>query len=194
MSDARAEAAQALAACVDRAHPPSEFEFARAVVLLARAAGLKLAAAESLTGGMLSELLTSVPGASNALAGSVVAYTQAAKVSVLGVSARTIADHSVVSDEVALEMAQRAAELFDAELAVACSGVAGPASQGGKPVGEVHIAVFDRRTGSSRVKSNRFDGTRDDIRVQTCLAAFGLLLDLLVPIAGIDLEVAPSEA
>jgi len=111
-----------------------------ALIAAATARGLTIACAESLTGGAVASALVAVPGASDAVAGGVVAYTIAAKVRVLGVNAAIIEDYGVVSEEVALAMARRARELFGASAGVGTTGVAGPASHGGKPAGTVCVA------------------------------------------------------
>jgi nicotinamide-nucleotide amidase len=86
-----------------------------------------------------------------------------------------------VQAEVAIAMAQGAAQSCSADIGVGCTGVAGPTAQDGRPVGEVHIAVVDLKNNAIRSHSLKFSGTRDEIRVQTCIAIFGLLLDVLVP-------------
>jgi len=111
-----------------------------AIIAAATARGLTIACAESLTGGAVASALVAVPGASDAVAGGVVAYTIPAKVSVLGVDAAVIEEFGVVSEQVALAMARRARELFGASAGVGTTGVAGPASHGGKPAGTVCVA------------------------------------------------------
>src|SRR5690606_26168374 len=98
--------------------------------------------AESLTGGMLSSQLVDFPGSSSYLRECVVAYTEAAKRSLLGVSARTLEKHGAVSIETAREMARGARAIQDSEFALSTTGVAGP--QGGSevlPVGTVCLAL-----------------------------------------------------
>jgi nicotinamide-nucleotide amidase len=97
--------------------------------------------AESLTGGSVSARLTSVPGASACFAGSVVAYTSAAKRDVLGVSAETIARDGVVSEACALEMAAGARRVFEADVGLSTTGVAGPAPHDGHDPGTVWVAI-----------------------------------------------------
>lgn len=181
--DLRAEAEAAIAVCKDRSLAPTEFEFARAVILTARLAGARLATAESLTGGMAAELLTAIPGASEVFRGAVVAYATELKESLLGVNSGLLSDGGPVQARVAEQMAAGAAIRLGARYAVACTGVAGPTAPDGHEVGEVHIALA--HPGGTRVHSLQFDGSRDDIRVQTCIAMFGLLLDALVPEAGL---------
>jgi PncC family amidohydrolase len=119
---------------------------ARSVALAAEigqlltASGLTLALAESCTGGLTGHLITDVPGSSSYFLGSAVCYAYSAKESVLGVRHETLQAHGAVSAECAQEMAQGARRLFDADIAVSVTGIAGPG--GGlpnKPVGLVHI-------------------------------------------------------
>ncbi len=117
--------------------------------------GLRLAAAESCTGGLLGKLLTDVPGASRAFALSAVTYANEAKTAVLGVPAELLAAHGAVSEPVARAMAEGARRVGGADLAVAITGVAGPG--GGtpeKPVGLVHFALA--HPGGTRVQARAF--------------------------------------
>lgn len=104
--------------------------------------GLTISSAESCTGGMIAHLLTSVPGSSAYFKGSVVAYDNRIKTRLLGVREETLKQSGAVSRETAEEMAEGALKLFNCDLAVASTGIAGP--DGGtpeKPVGTVWIAV-----------------------------------------------------
>ena len=101
-----------------------------------------LATAESCTGGMIGELMTSIAGSSTAYLGGAIVYANAEKVRQLGVAQATLDAHGAVSEETVREMARGARERFGASLAVACPGVAGP--DGGtpdKPVGTVWLAI-----------------------------------------------------
>lgn len=169
-------AIDALAIVSDKSLNPSEYDFARAVVALARFAGIKLATAESLTGGMVAELITAVPGASQVFNGSLVAYTPEIKIEILKVSEQFRAD--VIRADVAIEMAQGGLHLLRADVVLACTGVAGPDSSAGHEPGEVHIAIAT--DSQVRSVSLQFSGSRDDIRVQTTLAMFGLAIDWLL--------------
>ena len=105
-------------------------------------AGRRIATAESCTAGLLAARLTDRPGSSAYVAGGVVAYANEAKVALLGVESGLIAEHGAVSAEVAEAMAAGALDRFDADTAVAITGVAGPG--GGsedKPVGTVWFCV-----------------------------------------------------
>ena len=128
---------------VDEADSPAE---ARINVLLALPQGgqppVTVAAAESLTGGSVSARVTKISGSSAYFLGGIVAYSNAAKASLLGVSEETLATRGAVSAECAREMAEGARQAFGADVAVATTGSAGP---GGaterKPVGLVYIAL-----------------------------------------------------
>jgi len=101
---------------------------------------LTIALAESCTGGLLASILTDIPGSSHYLIGGVVSYSNFAKMQVLGVRAETLEAHGAVSPETAREMARGARALFQTDLAVAITGIAGPG--GGtpeKPVGLVYL-------------------------------------------------------
>jgi nicotinamide-nucleotide amidase len=112
------------------------------VVRLLAAKKQTLALAESCTGGTIADQITAVPGASEIFLGGVVSYANSAKEILLGVKAETMAEHGAVSEAVAREMAAGARAKFQADLAIAVTGIAGPG--GGtpeKPVGTVFIAL-----------------------------------------------------
>ena len=125
--------------------------------------GTTLATAESCTGGMIGELVTSIPGSSRAYLGGAITYANAEKVRQLGVEQATLDAHGAVSEETVREMAAGARERFGSTLAVAVSGVAGP--DGGtpdKPVGLVWLAVASG-TGVT-TKKIQWPGSRDQVR------------------------------
>jgi len=112
------------------------------ILSLCRKAGLRLATAESCTGGLLAAALTDVPGSSDVFERGFVTYSNEAKTELLGVPAELVAKHGAVSREVAEAMARGALAHSHADIAVAVTGVAGPG--GGtseKPVGLVHLAA-----------------------------------------------------
>ncbi len=113
-----------------------------ASLAIERLAGLgrTLAVAESCTGGLLSSKLTDIPGASSALAGSIVAYTEDAKITLLGIPAALLAQHGPVSAETAVAMATAAAERFGSDYGLSVTGWAGPGGGTAEdPVGTVYI-------------------------------------------------------
>ena len=140
----------------------------RVVLRACTEAGLTLATAESATGGMVAAALTSVPGASAAFAGGVVAYSGAAKVALLGVTLETIAEHGLVSEETALAMARGAARRFAAGVAVAVTGSAGPDALE-HPPGTIVIAVVT--PSGERARLLRLPGDRERVRTYATTAA-----------------------
>jgi nicotinamide-nucleotide amidase len=149
-------------------------DLAEIVLDRCRARALRVAAAESCTGGLLAARLTSIPGSSDVVLGGVVAYSNAVKTSVLGVAPGTIERHGAVSESVAREMASGIRDRLDASIGVGITGVAGPG--GGtpeKPVGLVWIAVdFD---GAQRTYGGRFVGDRGEIRYRATQAALDMI-------------------
>jgi len=120
----------------------SEDALARRAGELLRARGLMLAVAESCTGGGLGDAITNIAGSSDYFAGGVIAYSYRAKERVLGVPHDILAAEGAVSPQVVTAMADNVRRLFDADLAVALSGIAGPGGgMPGKPVGLVYIAL-----------------------------------------------------
>ena len=151
---------------------------AREVVEALAARGLTVATAESLTGGLIVGALTAVPGASAVVRGGVVAYATDVKVSTLGVDAALVARVGAVDPDVAAQMAVGVASLLGADLAVACTGVAGPDPQDGHAPGEVYVAVWSK--GESVVERLDLAGTRDQVRAATVDRALALLLRIVV--------------
>jgi nicotinamide-nucleotide amidase len=143
----------------------------------ARAAGLRIATAESCTGGLIAGALTAIAGSSDVIEGGLVTYSNEAKTALLGVPAPLIASVGAVSDEVARAMAEGAlVRLSGADIAVAVTGIAGPG--GGtalKPVGLVHFGLAWRGKATS-VEHLVFPGDRADIRAATVARALELLL------------------
>ena len=133
----------------------------------------KVAVAESITGGAVLSELISIPGASAVISGGIVSYQTESKINVLGVPAQVIATSGVISEQTAIEMAVAVRAKFDADIAVATTGVAGPESQDGEPVGLVFIAVASAH--GSWVESYLFIGDRAQIRAAAVQAAIALL-------------------
>jgi nicotinamide-nucleotide amidase len=111
------------------------------LLVQARYRGLKIATAESCTGGMVAAALTDVPGSSDVFERGFVTYSNAAKVQMLGVREATLAAHGAVSEPVALEMAEGALKHSEADLALAITGIAGPGGSEFKPEGRVCFAL-----------------------------------------------------
>ena len=114
------------------------------ILTRARYWGIRIATAESCTGGMVAAALTDVPGSSDMFDRGFVTYSNAAKVQMLGVSEATLAAHGAVSEPVAVEMAEGALRRSAADLAVAITGIAGPGGSEFKPEGRVCFALAFR--------------------------------------------------
>ena len=158
----------------------SLIQLAELVLDDARRQKLRIATAESCTGGLIGGLLTEIPGSSDVFERGFIVYTGRAKQDMLGVPGDLIADMGEVSEAVARMMAEGAVENSNAQLAVAVTGIAGPG--GGtamKPVGLVHIAAA--REGRSILhEAHRFgDIGRTEVRLKTCEAALSLLHRLI---------------
>jgi nicotinamide-nucleotide amidase len=153
---------------------------AEVVLADARANKLRIATAESCTGGLIGGLLTEIAGSSDVFERGFIVYSNRAKQDLLGVPGDMIADMGAVSEAVARAMAEGAVENSNAHLAVAVTGVAGPG--GGtklKPVGLVHIAAA-RENRSILHEAHRFgDIGRSAIRMKAVEAALELLRRLL---------------
>ena len=143
------------------------------IVLLGmlRERGWTIGTAESATGGMVAERITSVPGASDVFRGSIVAYQQDIKQELLGVPSELIAGSGIVSEPVAVAMAEGAAGILGVDVAIAVTGSAGPDPQD-QPVGTMVIAV--RTPEVTRVKTLRRPGGREQVRMSTTTAALHL--------------------
>jgi nicotinamide-nucleotide amidase len=159
---------------------------AKEVVELLEKKNLKLAIAESLTGGMLCSELVSVAGASNVVLGSVVAYQSGLKSSALGVNSDLLSSRGAVDPEVAVQMAEGIRSRFslqlllstDTVLGVSTTGVAGPLEQDGKPVGTVFIAVAGAQ--GVQVWEEHFSGDRASIRASAVQAALSHIREYFV--------------
>ena len=117
---------------------------------------IKIAVAESCTGGQISKMLTSVPGASKVFNGSVVAYSKYAKTEILDVKSRTIKNNSMVSEQVVIEMAQSVKEKFNSDFGLATSGYMGPFENQSNRIAWLCVASKDKITTKKiNLKSNR---------------------------------------
>src|SRR5689334_3929995 len=154
-------------------------ERARALLDLCRRKGLKLAAAESCTGGLLAATLTEIPGSSDVLDRGFVTYSNQAKQEMLGVSPATLARHGAVSRETAEAMAQGALAHAPVDLAVSITGIAGPGGgTAAKPVGLVHLAAIARGGRLMHHERRYGDIGRADIRRAAVLEAIAMLSEL----------------
>ena len=138
---------------------------------------MTLATAESCTGGGVGHILTSVPGSSCVYLGGVISYANSAKQDILGVTADTLSNWGAVSAQTAEQMAKGVRRLLGADVAVAITGIAGPASDDtNKPVGLVYICAASQE--GVTVKENHFSGSREEVREQSIFAALKMILGL----------------
>ena len=146
-----------------------------------RAAGRRLATAESCTGGWVAKVCTDIAGSSQWFECGFVTYSNAAKIRDIGVSARTLEDHGAVSEATVREMAAGALRVSGADVAVAISGIAGP--DGGtpaKPVGTVWFGLAFRQSTEVAmvVETELFEGDRELIRRRSVERALQLVLGI----------------
>lgn len=132
---------------------------------------MKISTAESCTGGLLSALITAVPGASAIMDEGFVTYSNTAKMKYLGVNEDTLKDYGAVSSETAYEMADGLFKRSGADITVGITGIAGP--DGGteeKPVGLVYAGICVN--GITKVIKMNHSGSRDEVREKTCKKVF----------------------
>lgn len=139
---------------------------------------LTLTAAESLTGGSFQHLITSVSGASDYFKGGIVTYSNDAKTTILGVTKKTIEEFGVVSAECAIEMAKKAQEMFDTDLAISFTGVAGPDKLENKEVGTVWIGIATKETAFA--KEYHFGKGRENNREKSIMSGLDLIRRVLL--------------
>lgn len=147
------------------------------VVERLRARGLTIGTAESLTGGRVVAALVDVPGASAVVRGAVVAYATDLKRTVLGVDAALLDGHGPVHPDVARQMAAGARRVLAVDVGVATTGIAGPTSPDGQPVGTVHIGIAT--DDGIRALSLRLDGDREQIRAECVRRALDAVAEVL---------------
>lgn len=154
---------------------PATLADAEAVLALCRAAGLRVATAESCTGGLIAATLTAIAGSSDVVERGFVTYSNEAKSALVGVPEALIASHGAVSEPVARAMAEGALDRSLAEIAVAVTGVAGPGGGSAeKPVGLVWFACA--REGRKTVTASHvFPGDRTEVRRATVARALELV-------------------
>jgi nicotinamide-nucleotide amidase len=149
---------------------------ARTIIETLRARGESVSVAESLTAGGLGHALTQIPGASEVFFGGVVAYTADVKINLLDVPRELIETHSVVSEEVAIAMADGAREKFGTTWAIATTGIAGPGDYKGIREGTVWIAI----TGPLQQTLHlQLDSGREGVRQGAISSAIGTFARIL---------------
>ena len=148
---------------------------------LLRRKGLTLGVVESATGGLISHLVTNVPGSSDYFKGSVASYANEIKTGVIGVKAATLEKYGSVSPQVAEEMAAGGRKLLDVDICVADTGIAGPGGAApGKAVGLFYLGMANRDGVSAR--KHEFRGSREDNKKNAAQAALTWLKEYLASI------------
>jgi nicotinamide-nucleotide amidase len=156
--------------------PPNLTALAEDVLQEARKKKIRIATAESCTGGLIAGCLTEISGSSAVFDRGFVVYSNDAKMTNLDVSRKTLQDFGSVSAETALEMALGALRASNADLAIAATGIAGP--DGGsaeKPVGLVYLGIALRKDNRCSTLENKFKGDRVSVRLQTVEAALAAI-------------------
>ena len=143
---------------------------ARLIIEHLKKRGETIAIAESLTAGGVGHAITQIPGASSVFLGGVIAYTSEVKVKFLGVSQKTIDSHTVVSEQVANEMAAGVLEKFNSTWAIATTGIAGPGDYMGIREGTVWIAI---KGPISQTLHLQLDSGREGVRTGAISSAIG---------------------
>jgi PncC family amidohydrolase len=154
-----------------------EYLLSEKLYKILKAKGLKVATAESCTGGLIGASLTSVPGMSECYGYGVVTYANSAKEELLGVMGDTLKTKGAVSPDTACQMAEGVLKISNADIAVSVTGIAGPG--GGtkdKPVGLVYIGIAKKGEDTKAYK-NIFSGDREQVRRSTVSKALELVIE-----------------
>jgi competence/damage-inducible protein CinA-like protein len=180
--DETLQVAEAVREGLAERHPRETFSFSGETIdeqVAALLRGRRLGLAESCSGGLMAARITDLPGASEYMAGGVVAYSDEAKVELLGVDAGLIEAYGAVSPQVAEAMAIGALERFEADVAVSITGIAGPS--GGTPEKPVGYVCFNARLadGTGIARDPIIPGGRLDVRERSALVGMHLLRMLL---------------
>ena len=131
--------------------------------------GLTLGSVESMTGGLFSAKFTEIPGSSAVFKGSIVTYSAEEKINIVGVKKETIDKYGVVSEQVAIEMAELGRKLLNVDVCVSVTGNAGPTTEpGGKPVGCFYVGVSSKN--GTYAKEYNFPQKRNEVRNSAVLA------------------------
>jgi nicotinamide-nucleotide amidase len=151
---------------------------AQELVNLLREKRLTLGVVESATGGLISHLITNVPGASDVYLGSITSYSNDVKIRVVGVKAATIEKYGAVSAQVARQMAAGGRKVLGVDICVADTGIAGPAgATPGKPVGLFYFGLS--HAGGTFSRKHLFNGTREENKMSAAVAALGWVREWL---------------
>jgi len=151
-------------------------EILNKISIILKEKNLKIASAESCTGGLISHNFTNISGSSEYFERGIVSYSNKAKIELLDVSENILEKYGTVSKQVAKAMAEGVRKKSDVDIGIATTGIAGPT--GGtkdKPVGLVYIAIS--RINNTLVKKYQFLGNRLENKESTCKAALEMLLE-----------------
>jgi nicotinamide-nucleotide amidase len=160
--------------------PDSVINFATNLLDTAREGSLHIATAESCTAGLIAAALTEIAGSSDVVDRGFVVYSNRAKTELLGVSPELIHLYGAVSEEVARAMAEGALKNSAAQLAVSCTGIAGPGgATAGKPVGLVHLAAARQGQTTLHEECRFGDIGRSNVRMRSVEEALKLLLQIV---------------
>ena len=139
---------------------------------------LTIACAESCTGGLLTSRLTDIAGSSNYVKGSIVCYSNEVKNKILHVDAETLKNFGAVSEQTARQMSANVRKIINTDIGVGVTGIAGPGGgTADKPVGTVYISVSN--ADKTFVKLFNFNGTRTEIKNQSCDAALTMIKEFI---------------
>ena len=139
----------------------------------------RLGTAESATGGLISKLITDIPGSSHCFRGAIISYDDEIKRKLLGVSEDTLRKYGAVSQQAAEEMAEGARRLLEVDIALSDTGIAGPTGETPeKPVGLFYIGLASRD--GVRVEKHIFQGSREENRMSAAIRALTLLKEYLL--------------
>lgn len=153
----------------------------REIGQLLRQKGLTLGTVESGTGGLISHLITNIPGSSDYFKGGVVSYANEIKMKVTGVEESTLQRYGAVSAQTAEEMAQGGRKLLNVDICVADTGIAGPGgATPGKPVGLFYLGLSHK--GGTCSRRHQFSGTRREIKQSTARVALEWVKEYLLTI------------
>jgi nicotinamide-nucleotide amidase len=148
------------------------------IIDIMRAKKLTLGTVESATGGLIAHLITNVPGSSDVFQGSIVSYSNAIKMNVVGVNKSTLDKYGAVSSQVAAEMAEGGRKVLGVDVCVADTGIAGPGgATPGKPVGLFYLGLSNED--GTFTQKHLFTGSREENKQQAAQTALTLVLDYL---------------
>lgn len=165
--------------CVEKLEENARLLAAETVELL-KGGGMKISFAESCTGGMLAKLITDVSGASGVFECGIVSYSNRIKTGVLGVSEDTIFNYTQVSEQTALEMAERVRKISDADIGIATTGASGPASEADAQAGISFAALCcGQYRNCVLLDTRKYSLSREQNRLYTAACALKLVCDYI---------------